>query len=70
MIENGKIKFIYKSTDEMIADILTKATSKSIYDKLRPSLLGFSEDDKVKMAMSIFTKMFTTRKGVGKPGTL
>ena len=64
MIEQGQIKIEYKRTEDMIADILTKASEKSVFDKLRPALLGLSPDE-FKVSLLVFRDVFTSKEGVG-----
>jgi len=64
MIEQGQIKMEYKRTEDMIADILTKASEKSVFDKLRPALLGLSPDE-FKVSLLVFRDVFTSKEGVG-----
>ena len=64
MIENKQIVVQYKPTKEMVADILTKATSKPIFTQLRPHLLGLSSEEVIKKALISINDVFTSREGV------
>jgi hypothetical protein len=64
MIEKKQIVVQYKPTKEMVADILTKATSKPIFTQLRPHLLGLSSEEVIKKALISINDVFTSREGV------
>jgi hypothetical protein len=65
MIEQGQIKMEYKRTEDMVADILTKASEKSVFDKLRPVLLGLSPDE-FKVSLLVLRDVFTSKEGVAR----
>jgi hypothetical protein len=67
MIEQGQIKMEYKRTEDMIADILTKAPSKPIFEYLRPALLGLTDEEHIKVGLFLSRDVFTSREGVAEP---